>query len=116
MERPISVSRRRLSQPVGERTAGSVFRNPPNSGVTAGELIEKAGLKGHRVGGAMVSDIHGNFFINSGQSTSQDMLELIGLVKEKVYQRFGIQLKEEVLYVHPHSNAQNAETENNHAM
>lgn len=99
-----SVSRRRLSQPVGEQSAGSVFRNPSNLGVTAGELIERAGLKGYKVGGAMVSNIHANFFINSGQSSSQDMLELIRLVKEKVYQRFGVQLKEEVLYVHPHGN------------
>ncbi|KAJ9682882.1 hypothetical protein PVL29_018750 [Vitis rotundifolia] len=98
------LERRRLSQPVGEQSAGSVFRNPSNLGVTAGELIERAGLKGYRVGGAMVSSIHANFFVNSGQSTSQDMLELIRLVKEKVYQRFGVQLKEEVLYVYPHGN------------
>ncbi|KAL7221551.1 hypothetical protein ACSBR1_023496 [Camellia fascicularis] len=90
------LERRRISQPVRERSAGSVFRNPSNSGVSAAELIERAGLKGHRVGGAMVSNIHANFFINSGGSTSEDMLELINLVKEMVYQKFGIQLKEEV--------------------
>lgn len=84
-----------------------MFQNPRNLGVTAGELIERAGLKGYRVGGAVVSHIHANFFINSGQSTSRDMLELIRLVKEKVYQGFGVQLKEEVLYVHPHGNIQN---------
>lgn len=88
-------------QPIQERSAGSVFRNPSNSGATAGELIERAGLKGYRVGGAMVSNIHANFLINSGGSTSQDMLELIRVVKEKVHERFGVQLKEEVLYVHP---------------
>ncbi|CAL5372472.1 unnamed protein product [Camellia sinensis] len=99
---------RRISQPVRERSAGSVFRNPSNSGVSAAELIERAGLKGHRVGGAMVSNIHANFFINSGGSTSEDMLELINLVKEMVYQKFGIQLKEEVLYVHPFCNSLNS--------
>lgn len=96
------VGRRRNSQPLGERTAGSVFRNPSNSGLSAGELIESAGLKGRRVGGAMVSNIHANFFINSGGSTSQDMLELISLVKETVYRKCGVQLKEEVMYVKPH--------------
>jgi UDP-N-acetylmuramate dehydrogenase len=84
---------------MGERSAGSVFQNPCHLGVAAAELIEKAGLKGFRVGGAMVSNIHANFFINSGGSTSQDMLDLIATVKEKVDHKFGIQLKEEILYV-----------------
>ncbi|PSR87818.1 UDP-N-acetylenolpyruvoylglucosamine reductase [Actinidia chinensis var. chinensis] len=98
------LERRRSSQPVGEKSAGSVFRNPSNLGVSAGELIDRAGLKGVRVGGAMVSNIHANFFVNSGESTSRDMLQLISLVKEMVYQKFGVQLKEEVLYVYPHCN------------
>ena len=89
---------------MGEKSAGSVFRNPSNLGVSAGELIDRAGLKGVRVGGAMVSNIHANFFVNSGESTSRDMLQLISLVKEMVYQKFGVQLTEEVLYVHPHCN------------
>uniref|UniRef100_A0A5B7BTU1 UDP-N-acetylmuramate dehydrogenase n=1 Tax=Davidia involucrata TaxID=16924 RepID=A0A5B7BTU1_DAVIN len=96
------MERRRISQPVGERSAGSVFRNPSNMEVSAAELIERAGLKGHRVGGAMVSNIHANFFINIGGSTSQDMLQLIGSVKEIVHEKFGVKLKEEVLYVHPY--------------
>lgn len=90
-----------MSQPVGEQSAGSVFRNPTDIRVAAAELIDKAGLKGFRVGGAMVSKIQTNFFINCGGSTSQDMLELIALVKEKVDQKFAVQLKEEVLYIHP---------------
>ncbi|KAK8674164.1 hypothetical protein V6N13_112460 [Hibiscus sabdariffa] len=95
---------RRSTQPVGERSAGSVFRNPKNSGVSAGELIEKAGLKGCCVGGAMVSNIHGNFFVNKGDCTSQDMLDLIALVKEKVESKFGVELEQEVLYFHPYGN------------
>lgn len=98
------MERRRISQPVGEQSAGSVFRNPLDVGVAAAELIEKAGLKGFRVGGAMVSKMHANFFINCGGSTSQDMLDLLALVKEKVDQKFAVQLKEEILYVHPHRN------------
>ncbi|XP_010265115.1 PREDICTED: uncharacterized protein LOC104602937 isoform X2 [Nelumbo nucifera] len=95
------LKKRRLSQPVGERTAGSVFRNPPGMGISAGELIEKAGLKGFRVGSAEVSKVHANFFINTGSSNSREMLELIGLVKAKVKKKFGIQLQEEIQYVGP---------------
>ncbi|KAL5557828.1 hypothetical protein UlMin_034039 [Ulmus minor] len=70
-----------------DRSAGSVFRNPSELGVSAAKLIEKAGLKGFRVGGAMVSELHVNFFINYGGSTSQDMLDLIAHVKDTVYQK-----------------------------
>ncbi|KAH7533283.1 hypothetical protein FEM48_Zijuj04G0114400 [Ziziphus jujuba var. spinosa] len=98
------LERRRKSQPISERTAGSVFQNPPYLGVAAAKLIEEAGLKGFRVGGAMVSEIHANFFINSGGSTSQDMLTLIAVVKEKVDRKFGVQLKEEVLHISPYCN------------
>lgn len=94
-------NRRRMTQPLGERTAGSVFRNPSDKEVAAAELIERAGLKGFRVGGGMVSNIHANFFVNTGGSTSRDMLNLIAFVKEKVDQKFGVQLKEEVQYFHP---------------
>ncbi|GMI68994.1 hypothetical protein HRI_000568700 [Hibiscus trionum] len=98
------LKRRRSTQPVGERTAGSVFRNPTDLGISAGELIEKAGLKGCCVGGAMVSNIHANFFVNNGDCTSQDMLGLIALVKEKVHRKFGVELEQEVLYFNPYGN------------
>lgn len=97
-----SLCRRKLSQPLRERSAGSVFRNPPDLSVSAAELIERSGLKGFKIGGAVVSNKHANFFVNSGDASSQNMLELIGLVKETVEQRFGVKLKEEVLYVHPY--------------
>ncbi|XVF20803.1 hypothetical protein REPUB_Repub12eG0034300 [Reevesia pubescens] len=98
------LKRRRITQPVRERSAGSVFRNPTNLGVSAAELIDKTGLKGSRIGGAMVSHIHANFFVNIGGSTSQDMLNLIALVKDKVYKKFGVELEEELLYFHPYCN------------
>lgn len=74
---------------VSRRRAGLVFHHPPNLGVTAGKLIDWESWieRLERVGGAMVSNIHANFFVNYGQSTSRDMLKLICLVKEKVYQR-----------------------------
>nr|DAD30616.1 TPA_asm: hypothetical protein HUJ06_009467 [Nelumbo nucifera] len=73
------LRRRRWSQLVRERTAGSVFRNPFGMGVLVGELFENAGLKGFRVGSAEVSKVHANFFINTGSSNSREMLELIDL-------------------------------------
>ncbi len=70
--------------------AGSVFRNPEGS--HAGYLIEEAGLKGLKVGGAEVSEKHGNFIINTGNATSSDIIGLIELVREKVREKFGITL------------------------
>ncbi|XP_019052226.1 PREDICTED: uncharacterized protein LOC109114321 [Nelumbo nucifera] len=95
------LRKRRLSQLVGERTTGSVYRNPPGMGVSTEKVIEKAGLKGFRVGNAEVSKVHANFFINTGSSNSREMLELIGLVKAKVKKEFGIQLQKEIQYVGP---------------
>lgn len=84
---------RRKSQPAGF-TCGSVFKNPP--GQAAGYLIEQAGLKGFRVGGATVSEIHANFIINEGTATSADVRSLVGAIKERVKDRFGVELEEEV--------------------
>ncbi|OMO80228.1 UDP-N-acetylenolpyruvoylglucosamine reductase [Corchorus capsularis] len=103
------LKRRRMTQPVQERSAGSVFRNPSSLGVSAAELIDKAGLKGCSIGGAMVSHIHANFFVNTGGATSQDMLNLIALVKDRVDRKFGIELGEEILYFRPYCNYMNRE-------
>lgn len=82
------------SQPVGARTAGSVFKNPP--GQSAGRLIDECGLKGAGVGGARVSDIHANFILNIGGATSADILELMRLVRDRVSRVYGIRLEPEV--------------------
>lgn len=90
------ISARRLrSQPPGERSAGCVFKNPP--GDSAGRLIDALGLKGLRVGGASISTVHGNFIVNQGDATPQDVLDLIELVKQKVKERSGVALAEEVI-------------------
>ena len=79
------------------RSCGSVFKNPvPNS---AGALIERANLKGYSVGGAVVSQKHGNFIINVCSASASDVRNLILHIKEKVYGAFGIFLTEEVEYV-----------------
>ena len=85
--------RRRKSQPPGA-SMGSMFKNP--AGDFAGRLIEAAGLKGTKIGGAEISRVHGNFFINDGTATSKDIYRLIHLVRETVQEKFGIDLELEV--------------------
>ena len=80
-------------QPSG-RSCGSVFRNPKP--FSAGALIEKAGLKGYKVGGATVSNKHANFIITSSKATAKDVYVLINTIKEKVKDAFNIELFEEV--------------------
>ncbi len=87
------IQRRKESQPQGY-CCGSVFKNP--SGYRAGKLIEECGLKGIRKGGAVISPIHANFIMNERNATFDDVLFLIHLIKEKVYERFNITLEEEV--------------------
>ena len=85
---------RKNTQPVGAKTAGSIFKNP--KGDYAGRLIEKAGLKGMRIGGAMVSMIHANFIENIGNARAKDIEELIIYIEEKVKSETGIKLTREV--------------------
>ncbi len=81
-------------QPIGSRTCGCTFKNPPNN--KAWKLIKDAGCAGIAVGGAEVSSVHNNFIINKGGATSSDILALIDNIKERVYQKTGILLKEEI--------------------
>ncbi len=80
--------------PSKKPTAGCFFKNPPEN--SAGKLIDQAGLKGCKVGGAMVSVVHANFIINTGSATATDIYELMNLVREKVKDKSGIILKAEV--------------------
>jgi UDP-N-acetylenolpyruvoylglucosamine reductase len=86
--------RRWRSQPK-EPSAGCIFKNP-SSAVTAGRLIEEAGLKGARAGGASVSGVHANFIINDGTATARDVLELIERIRARVKAARGIDLQTEV--------------------
>ena len=85
---------RKASQPMGHQSAGCVFKNP--GGVSAGELIERAGLKGTRIGGAVVSERHANFFIAEHDCSSTDVLRLIELVRDQVEDRLGVELELEL--------------------
>ncbi len=87
---------RRAHLPKG-RSMGCVFKNV--DGVSAGELIEKSGLKGFAIGGARVSDTHANFILNEGGATSADIRALITLVKNAVRAQYGVRLEEEIRYL-----------------
>jgi len=89
--------KRRRTQPLSQPTWGSTFRNPP--GDHAGRLIEAAGLKGHRIGDAMWSDVHANFVVNLGAATARDCLALIRLARARVRETFGVVLELEVRLV-----------------
>ena len=82
------------SQPLGTFNAGSIFKN--TSQYKAAELIEKANLKGLKVGGAVVSEKHANFIVNTGSATSTDILELIKIIKETIKKKYDVSLEEEI--------------------
>ncbi len=88
---------RKQHQPLDYRSAGSVFKNPPND--YAGRLIEAAGLKGKRIAGAVVSNRHANFIVNKGNAKAADILKLMGLVQAEVKCRWGIELEPEIQVV-----------------
>ena len=87
--------KRRASQPLNEKSAGCIFKNPP--GASAGRMLDELGLKGFRSGGAMVSHRHANFFVNAGEATCADMLALIETVRERVFHAYGVALDNEVI-------------------
>ena len=82
------------SQPLGTFNAGSIFKN--TSQYKAAELIDKANLKGLKVGGAVVSEKHANFIVNTGSATSTDILELIKIIKEAIKKKYDVLLEEEI--------------------
>ena len=82
------------SQPFAEENAGCMFKNPP--GHSAGKLIDECGLKGHRIGGAEVSKIHGNFILNLDDATAHDVLSLVRHIQTHVKQERGVDLEMEV--------------------
>ena len=91
------LEKRKQAQPVDVPSCGSVFKNPrPES---AWKVVEKLGLKGHRIGGAQISEKHSNFIINTGNAKAADVKALIDLVKSKALSELGIKMEEEVRYL-----------------
>ncbi|MBR6025712.1 MAG: hypothetical protein IK069_03045, partial [Firmicutes bacterium] len=94
-KRIAELSRERSAkQPLSYPSAGSFFKRP--EGYFAGKLIQDAGLKGYSVGGAQVSELHAGFIINRGGATAADIIELMHVVQNKVFEQFGVELKPEV--------------------
>ena len=91
----ICNEKRRASQPLGQKSAGCIFKNPP--GASAGRMIDELGLKGLSVGDARVSDRHANFFVNAGKASAKEMLDLIADVRKRVQSSFGVILEYEVV-------------------
>jgi UDP-N-acetylmuramate dehydrogenase len=85
---------RKKKQPLTQPSAGSFFKNPPE--FSAGRLIDEAGLKGHSIGGAKISEKHANFIVNTGNASATEILSLMHLVQDTVHKKFGIRLEPEV--------------------
>jgi UDP-N-acetylmuramate dehydrogenase len=94
------LAQRKATQPTTKRTFGSVFKNPsPEQG--AGRMLEDCGLKGHRIGGAVVSPRHANFIENAGDATSADAIALMAEARRRAHERFGVVLEHEVRFLGP---------------
>jgi UDP-N-acetylmuramate dehydrogenase len=99
-----SLAYRKQTQPLALPSAGCVFQNPdpsretlpPDIPPSAGALVDRAGLKGHRIGGARISDRHANFIVNEGQASAADIRALVELAREAVQSRFGVTLRDEL--------------------
>jgi UDP-N-acetylenolpyruvoylglucosamine reductase len=94
------VARRKATQPTNKRTFGSVFKNPEHD-LGAGRMLEACGLKGHRIGGAVISPMHANFIENAGEATTADALALMAEARRRARERYGVELEHEVQLLGP---------------
>ena len=102
-----SLAHRKLTQPLAQPSAGCLFQNPdprrdelpPGMPASAGALIDRAGLKGHRCGGASISMVHANFVVNDGTATARDIRLLAETARHAVRDRFGVDLRNEVVFL-----------------
>ena len=102
-----SLDYRKRTQPLHLPSAGCIFQTPqPGTDVvpdgipwSAGALIDRAGLKGHRIGGALISPVHANFFVNEGRASARDLRALIELARRTVRERFGVELRDEIVTI-----------------
>ncbi len=94
------LAQRKSTQPTNKRTFGSVFKNP-SAELGAGRAIEECGLKGHQIGGAVISPRHANFIENAGGATTADCIALMAEARRRVHERFGVELEHEVQFLGP---------------
>jgi UDP-N-acetylmuramate dehydrogenase len=92
--------RRKATQPTNKRTFGSVFKNPDHE-LGAGRMLEACGLKGHRIGGAVISPRHANFIENADDATTADALALMAEARRRAFEQFGVRLEHEVQLLGP---------------
>lgn len=96
LEEVKALNRRRLgSQPLKEKSAGCIFKNPP--GLSTGKMIDQLGMKGLRQGGAVISERHANFIVNRYQAAAADIFLLMEIIQERVLKAYGVELEEEVI-------------------
>lgn len=95
------LGKRKATQPTASGTAGCAFKNPLVDGklLSCGKLIDELGLKGTKIGGISVSDVHGNFLINDGTATADQVIQLLSLIKMKARDERGVELTEEIQYL-----------------
>ncbi len=91
------LKHRKDRQPLNFPSAGSVFKNP--QGFSAGELIDKCGLKGKKIGNIKISEKHANFIVNLGKGKAKDVIKLIKLIKKEVKKKFRVVLEEEIQFL-----------------
>ena len=94
------IAQRKATQPTNKRTFGSVFKNPEHE-LGAGRMLEECGLKGHAIGGAMISPMHANFIENAGGATTADALALMTEARRRAREQFGVELEHEVQLLGP---------------
>ncbi len=94
------IAQRKATQPTNKRTFGSVFKNPDHE-LGAGRMLEACGLKGHTIGGAVISQLHANFIENAGAATTADALALMGEARRRAREQFGVELEHEVRLLGP---------------
>ena len=94
------IAQRKATQPTNKRTYGSVFKNPEHE-LGAGRMLEACGLKGHAIGGAMISPMHANFIENAGGATTADALALMAEARRRAREQFGVELEHEVRLLGP---------------
>ena len=88
------LNKRKEKQPLEYASAGSTFKR--QEGLITAKLIDDCGLKGYKIGGAMVSEKHAGFIVNTGDATAKDVIDLIKYVKDKVYEKYGVEIEEEI--------------------
>lgn len=94
-----TLARRKATQPLDYPSCGSVFKNPKESGLSAWQVVNRLGLRGHKIGDAQISEKHSNFILNLGSAKAQDVFDLIQLAKTRARDELGIELEEEVVYL-----------------